>query len=141
MGVGYYVRTEVDDYTDHGYFSIALGADNNRVKEVVIAILEECRKLTLEPISEAELNKAKEYFIGNTFLSLEGSDSVAEYYGVQKMSDDEVITPEELVKKIRNVRAKDIYKLAKYIFANNRLVMAIIGNVKNEEELKSILKF
>ena len=85
MGVGYYVRTYNDSYTDHGFFQISAGVDNKRIYEVVEAVLGECRKLKTKKISKDELNKVKECLIGNMKLSLESSDDIANFYGGQEL--------------------------------------------------------
>ncbi len=140
MGVGYYVRTSVDEFTDHGNFSVSIGCDNKRVKEVISVILEEFKKLKTELVSEEELSKAKEYFVGNTFLSLESSDSVAEYVGIQAVLNNKIETPNEMIKKIKRVKAKDILKLAKEIFVNKGLNVAMVGDLYKEKDLKDLLK-
>ena len=141
MGVGYYVRAGADEFTDHGFLAISTGVDNSRVKEVVFAILDEVKKIMTEKVPDEELKKTKDYIIGNMYLSLESSDSLAEYYATQDILGEELLTPDKLAKKIQDVSAEDIKKVAKEIFKDNRLNMAIIGNIKNEEELRKIFHF
>jgi predicted Zn-dependent peptidase len=141
MGVGYYLRTVIDEYTDHGYFSISLGLDSSRFVEVVKAILNECSQLTTELISKTELEKAKEYLIGNTILSLESSDSMAEYFAIQDITGEEILTPEALIRKIRKVTREDVRKIAQEIFTNDRLVLSAVGPIKESIALKKAFRF
>lgn len=141
MGVGYYLRTTIDEYTDHGYFSISLGLDSSRFVEVVKAILNECSQLTEELISKTELDKAKEYLIGNTILSLESSDSMAEYFALQDITGEEITTPEGLIRKIRKVTREDVRKIAQEIFTNDRLVLSAVGPIKPSKSLKEAFRF
>jgi len=141
MGVGYYLRTTIDEYTDHGYFSISLGLDSSRFVEVVKAILAECSQLTEELISKTELDKAKEYLIGNTILSLESSDSMAEYFALQDITGEEITTPEGLIRKIRKVTREDVRKIAQEIFTNDRLVLSAVGPIKESLALKKAFRF
>ena len=60
MGVGYYVRSYNDAYTDHGFFQISAGVDNKRIHEVVEAVLEECNRLKNFEVPKEELEKTKE---------------------------------------------------------------------------------
>ncbi|MCK5026922.1 MAG: insulinase family protein, partial [Candidatus Pacebacteria bacterium] len=73
MGVGYYVRVDNQALTDHGFFSVHTGVSNDRVKEVISVILKECKRLTVEEVSEKELKKVKDFLTGNFALSLESS--------------------------------------------------------------------
>ena len=141
MGVGYYVRAYNDAYTDHGFFQISAGVDNKRIEEVINAVLEECRKLKQEPVSEEELNKVKECLIGNMKLSLESSDDIANFFGGQELLKKEIKQAEEKAKEIRKVTAKEIQKLARDIFKNEKLNLALIGPFKEKEKFSKILKF
>ncbi len=143
MGCCYYVRAENNTFTDHGFFDIASGVDNKRVEEVVKVLLQEINKLKTDLVSDAELKKTKEFLIGNMFLGLESSDDLAEYYGVQEILKEEIEKPADKAKKIKEITAKDVKRVAKKIFTDKNLNLAIIGPVdKNkEDEIKKILKF
>ncbi|MHB1316547.1 MAG: M16 family metallopeptidase [Minisyncoccota bacterium] len=141
MGVGYYLRTMIDEYTDHGYFSISLGVDASRFVEVIKAIISECEDLKTNLISKVELEKAKEYLVGNTILSLESSDSMAEYFALQDVTGEEITTLDGLIRKIRKVTAKDVQKIANEIFVNDRLVLSSMGPVKESQGLKKAFRF
>jgi predicted Zn-dependent peptidase len=141
MGVGYYVHSGVGESTDHGYLAVSTGVDNSRVKEVVQAILDEMRKLTTEKISDEELKKAKDYMIGHMYLGLESSDAVAWDYANQFILTGKMLTPPEFAEKIQKVTAADVQKIAREIFKDNRLDMAIVGNIKNQAELQKIFHF
>ncbi len=141
MGVGYYVRAYNDTYTDHGAFQISAGVDNKRIQEVIEAILSECKKLKQEKVSEDELSKVKEYLIGNTKLSLEASDDIANFFGGQELLRGEIKDIEEKTKDIRKVTAKDVQDLARAIFIAKNLNLALIGPFKEKADFVKLLKF
>ena len=141
MGVGYYVRSNIDEYTDHGYLNISTGVDVKRVEEVVRAILGELKKFIKEIVSDKELQKAKDYLVGNMYLGLESSDSVAEYYAIQEIISEEILNPSSLSQKIQRVTSKEIKDLAKEIIKNKNVNMAIVGDIKNKKSLEKIFHF
>lgn len=141
MGVGYYVRAYNDAYTDHGFFQISAGVDNKRIEEVIKAVLEECNKLKLELVSKEELEKVKECLIGNMKLSLESSDDIANFYGGQELLKRELKNAEEKAKEIRKVTASQIQDLAKEVFQNKKLNLALIGPFKDKNKFLKILRF
>lgn len=141
MGVGYYVRAYNDTYTDHGFFQVSAGVDNKRIDEVIKAVLTECKKLTTELVSDEELNKVKECLIGNMKLSLESSDDIANYYGGQELLKKEIKSADEKAVEIRKVTAKQIQDLAKDIFKDKGLNLALIGPFKEKAKFTKILKF
>ena len=140
MGVCYYVRANTDPYTDHGVFQISSGVDNKRVKEVITAILKECEKLKDELVGEKELAKVKEIFISGMKMGLEATDDVANFYGGQEVILGKIETAEEKAKKIKSVTAKQVQAMARFIFQNNKLNLALIGPFSNKEEFLPILK-
>jgi len=141
MGVGYYVRAYNDAYTDHGFLQISAGVDNKRIEEVIYAILEECKKIKNFEVPADELNKVKEYLIGNMKLSLESSDDIANFYGGQELLKREIRGAEDKAKEIRKVTASQIQSLAKEIFRNQKLNLALIGPFKEKAKFLKILKF
>ena len=140
MGVGYYVRCGHDVYTDHGYLVAATGVVPARAKEVVTAVLNEFKMLSQESVDERELKKVKDALIGNMMLELEASDDVAEYYGFQEVLREELTKPAEAAKKIRAVTAKDILRVARKMFVNERLNLAVIGPFRETKAFEKILK-
>lgn len=141
MGVGYYVRAYNDAYTDHGFFQISAGVDNKRIYEVIQAVLNEMNVLKYETISREELEKVKEYLIGNMKLTLESTDDIANFYGGQELLKREIKNAEDKAKEIRQVTAQEIQKLANEIFVNSKLNLALIGPFKENGKFLKVLKF
>jgi len=139
MGVCYYVRAETDSYTDHGHLMVSAGIDKNRLDEVVKALLVEFKKFKNELVPDAELKKAKDYLIGTMFLGLESSDEIGEFYGYQEILKKKIKKPDEIAEEVQKVSAAEIKAVAEEIFQNNRLNLAVVGEVKNETRLSSIL--
>lgn len=140
MGAAYYVRAETDLYTDHGYLAASAGVDNSKTDSVIKVILEEFAKIGETPAPQKELTRAKEHLIGNLILGLETSDQLAGFYGSQEILTGKLISPEELIEKIKTVKAEEITAVAKDIFQNCKLNLAIIGPFENKERFEKILK-
>jgi predicted Zn-dependent peptidase len=140
LGACYYVGTHIDDFTDHGDFHIATGIDAKRIEEIVGVLLDECRRLIEEPVSDRELEKAKEYVCGRMYLGLETSDAQAEFYSVQEVVKGVIETPERIEKRVRAVTAKEVQEVAKDVFKNENLNLAVVGNIRNKARLKKLLK-
>ncbi len=141
MGVGYYVRAAVDDYTDHGYMAVFTGIDVSRMEEVVAVILSEMKRMKTDLVPEAELQKTKDFLIGNMFLGLESSDALGEFYAVQHVLNQDILTPQQIADKIRAVTAAEIQAIAVDIFTDTRLAMAAVGNIKQTEAIQTKFHF
>lgn len=141
LGICYYVKTCHDPFTDHGVLTISAGVDNSRVEEAVKGILSECERLKNELVSPTEMKKAKDYIAGTTMLELETSDARAEFCGFQEILKREIESPEDIITKIQKVTASEVQNLAKKIFVNKSLNMAVIGRIKDGSVLKPYFKF
>jgi len=141
MGVCYYVSAGQDAAMDHGFFSVSAGVDNKRVKEVITVILSELNKLKTEPVSSLELQKVKQNLIGTMYLGLESSDSLAKFYGSQEIMNEEIKTPEQIKAETESVTAEEVMALAKDIFVDKGLNLAIVGRFEDPKEFEAILKF
>ena len=141
LGVAYYVRAMNDNATDHGFFEISAGVSNDRVHEVIKEILSECRQLTTTIVSKEEVEKAKEYILGNMKLELEASDAWANFFGGQEVMHKKIEDTEDIEKKIRKVTAAQVQALAKEIFVDRSLNLALIGPFQDESTFSSKLTF
>jgi predicted Zn-dependent peptidase len=141
LGICYYVRSGINDLSDHGNFIVSAGVDKSRLSEAVTGILGEIKKMSEVLVPDSELRKTKDYLIGRMYLGLESSDSLAGFYGFQEIMREEIKTPKELEKEIESITAKDIQTLAKQIFVDKHLNMAIVGNVKETKPLQKLLHF
>jgi predicted Zn-dependent peptidase len=140
LGICYYIRSAINDFTDHGSLVISAGVDSNRVEEGVRGILDEMKKIRDKKISESELRKAKDFLIGNMYLGLESSDDLANFFGFQEIFKQKIKTPKEVEGEIEKITASDIANVAKEIITNNKLNMALVGKYNDEVRFKPILK-
>ena len=141
MGACYYVRSVTEELTDHGVLAIATGIEPKRAEEVTKALIEECKKLSTTLVTNDELEKAKEFYSGHLYMGLETTDSLAEFYVSQEITTKKPQTPSEIEKDIRKVTPQAIREVAKDIFKNNKLNLAIVGDIRSTAGLKKILKF
>ncbi len=139
LGAAYYIRATTDLYIDHGLFLISAGINNEKVEDSIKNILQECHWFKENLVSEKELKKSKEHLIGELFLSLETSDELASFYGIQEIVGHELKTPQEIARKIQEVTPEDIRKIAQFLFQENRLNLAMIGPLK-DKDFSNILK-
>ena len=110
------------------------------MEEVVKEILLECKRLTIEPVRKAELEKVKEYLVGNMKLELESSDAWASYFGGQEVVNKKIQTPEEIEFKIRAVTSAQLQKAAQTFFADAGLNLALIGPFQKSVRFAKMLK-
>lgn len=140
QGLAYFVSTSVDTYQDCGYIGTQAGVEHKNVEKTVTSILEEYKKISLEGVSNKELQMAKDYVKGRAVMGFEASDDVAMFFIDQEMHKEKILTPKEVFAKVDAVTVEDILRVAKDVFKNNKLNLAIVGPHKNTKKLLQILK-
>lgn len=141
LGICYYVYADNDTYTDHGNFMVGAGVDQKRLEVAIAAILGELKLMATELVSPEELKKAKEGMIGKMNLSLESSDDLGRFVLSREVLDMKIESPEEIAKAIKQVTAEEVRDLARELFIDETLNLAIVGKHKNEKELLKLLTF
>ena len=74
-------------------------------------------------------------------MSLESSSAIASYLGNQELFRKKIKKPTEIFKKIDAITADDLMRVAKKIFKNKNLNLAIIGPHQNNRNLDQYLTF
>ena len=139
-GLAYYIGADNDTATDTGYFIVKAGVNNEKVYEAIKVVLDEIRKIKDGGITAEELQRAKDNISGSMALGLEHSDAVANAYAGPVLFENKVLTPEEELGKIKKVTLEEVHQVAKDIFDDNKLNLAVIGPFEDEEPFKQILR-
>lgn len=133
LGAAYHIRTYNYCDTDTGSLVTYAGIDNEKLDKAIKVILNEYKKLTIKKVNEEELKKGKEYIKGKIILKMEGSDDKASFYGTQELLKGEILSIEDVFKRIDKVTSDDIMRVAKDIIRNEKLNLALIGPFKNKK--------
>ncbi len=138
-GLAYSVRTNTEFYSDSGYLTTQAGVPADKTEAAIKIILSEYKKICHELAPAKELKRAQDMLQGRILLQMEASDNLANWYARQAMYRRKIMTPGDLIKKIKNITPEQIRQVARAVFKNQNLNLAIIGNIKGEK-LKPILK-
>ena len=139
LGLAYSIHSYAEHFLDTGSLTISAGVETERLEIAVKAILDELAKLR-EPIPEAEFVKAKELFKGRLLLRMEDSRSVAGWMGGQEILTGHILNVDEIIAIIEAVTAGELQQLASDLLREEKLRLAVVGPVKQEEPLAELLK-
>jgi len=139
-GLAYYIQTSKDFYLDTGYLVTQAGVDVNKIDEAIKVILNKYWQIVEKKVDLKELNKAKEFLKGRLILALEHSDAVAEKYALQALLEKKIKDPQEIIETVDKITSEDIQRVAKDIFAPEKLNLAIIGPYNDEERFLKLLR-
>ncbi len=138
-GLAYYVRAGSDLFTDSGSFDIAAGVNSQKAHEAIQVSLAEVAKILRDGITAEELQQAKDRATGSMALALEHSDAVAEAYADPVLYENKILTPEEELAKLQAVTLDQVHAVAKDIFKNEGLNLALIGPFDDEAHFRDEL--
>lgn len=141
QGLAYYINTSTDDYTDIGTFSTNAGVSLDGIEKAITAIIGEYQKVLEEPVPERELTKAKEFLKGKMVLRLEDSEEYAHLLGKFELLYGSARTPEDIIAMVEKVTSDDLTRVARALFKEDRLRLAVIGPYEEEEKFLKLLKF
>lgn len=140
-GLTYYIDAASEQMIDTGYFFARAGVEHKNIDKTIKLVLKELSRMKDKPVAEKEIRKAKEYLKGKTLMSLESTSSVASFFGDQELFKEGIKTPVELFKEIEKVTPKQLQRIAKKIFRDQTLNLAVIGPYKDEEKFQKLLRF
>lgn len=132
-GLAYFVRTQSEFYTDSGYLTTQAGVPVGKMEEAIKIILVQYQLIKKVLVNSTELKRAKDMVKGRSAIQLESSDNVANWYAKQAVFHNKLISPEQFFKKIDEISAEDIRRVAKKIFKSEGLNLAIIGPFKDNK--------
>jgi predicted Zn-dependent peptidase len=131
-GLAYAVYSYQSHYLDSGQTSLYVGTRPENVSEAFEVIGRELERIRTEPVSDAELERAKENVKGRTVLSMESPLARMNRLGSSLLMGVPLLTLDETLAKIDAVTLDDVSGLAAELLAPERLCAAGVGG---DEEL------
>lgn len=121
-GIAYTIESNFTMYSDVGNFSIYLGTDEDKLPKAIKLVRKELDKLSKQPISTGQLQKAKHKFKGQIALAEENRMSMIIAEAKNIIDYDRIITLPEVFAKIDQVTSKEMQELANEFFDARRLM-------------------
>lgn len=125
-GLAYYVKADMDMTYDTGYLAVRAGVKLSQLSEALKVVKDEMLKLG-GTITDAELTKAKEYLLGRMPLSLEESMGVAQFFGMRALIKDEIVQPDQVVKKIKDVTMEEVKAICEELVKESEIRSVVVG--------------
>jgi len=139
-GFCYSVQTGMVSLADAGLINIYAGLDTAKLHRAVRVILQELERICHNAPSRSELQKAKDYTIGQTLMGLESTTNQMMWMGESVLSYRKILDPSEVEQKITAVTPEAVRDVACYCLKRARLGLAIVGPVKSADEVKGWLR-
>jgi predicted Zn-dependent peptidase len=128
-GLAYSIGAGGNSFSDVGMFTVYAGTSPAQMDEVFDLALNELRSAVREPVSEDELDLAKEQAIASVLLSLESSSTRVGALARQEIIHGRRITPEEIIQSIKAVTREGAQRVAQRCFTTSALSVGALGNL------------
>lgn len=138
-GLAYFIRSEINQFTDAGDLKIRAGIDVDRFEEALKVILSELEKIK-EGVTLKEVKEAQEFIRGRLILSLESPENQGEWYGRQEILLKKFITPQEKIRQIESVTPDAVKKVARELINKKKMRLALIGPWKSGDKFLEFFK-
>ncbi len=142
-GLAYDIGSSVRKYNETGIFGVEAGVDGTKFLEATKVILSELHRVTSELVKPGELQRAKDFYLGQLELGLENSMNQMLWAGESMMTTGKVRNVAEVQAKVSRVQLHDLRRVARHLFRDKHLNLAVVGpdTRKYTEKLRSLLTF
>ena len=128
-GLAYAVFSSLSSFHDAGCLSVYAGTAADKARQVIELVLAEFCELKSNPISQEELQRAKDYLKGSLLLSLESSTSRMGNVARQEMYFGRYISQGEIARSVDAVTAQQVLAVAQEFFHPERLAITVLGPI------------
>ncbi|MBN1493963.1 MAG: insulinase family protein, partial [Candidatus Omnitrophica bacterium] len=135
-GLAYEIRSSLSLFQDTGAFLISAGVENGKAYSALQVIMREVEKIRSKGVTNGELKRAKDYYLGQLMLLFESTMENMLWHGERILYLNSVMSLDEIRHMVMAVTKDDITKLAKEIFCQNGANFACIGSLRGKEKTR-----
>lgn len=139
-GLCYSISAAAENYDEVGLFSVQAGLDTSRLPQAIRLIKEELNKVVTEPVTTAELIKAKEYIKGKMTLAMENSSFRAQWAARQYLFENRRESLKQFLARISQLTKADLLKAAAEVVDFHRANLALIGPFTNRRRWLKLIE-
>jgi predicted Zn-dependent peptidase len=137
--LAYDVATFAATYADCGTFGVHAGFDPDQASAVLGAILEQLDRVVQEPVSSAELERARAYTRGRLELRMEDTGAVAAWLGSGESLLPRILTVDEVIDKLEAVTTEDLLRVARRFARPELARLAVLGPFRSRLRFERML--
>ena len=126
-GLSYDISSRMQFFSDSGMFAVAAGLDASKKQTTIKTIDREFARICDKKVGAAELNRTKEYLVGNFRLGHESVKSKMFFYGSTMLSFGRLVSPAEQVAGIAAVTAADVQAAARAILRPENRSLSVVA--------------
>jgi predicted Zn-dependent peptidase len=125
-GLAYSVFSFASQHVDAGLVGVSVGCLPAKLDQVLEVVRAELAKIAADGITDDELTRGKGQLRGGLVLGLEDSASRMSRLGKSELVDDELLSIDEVIRRIDAVTLDDVRRLAADLFTQPE-ILAVVG--------------
>jgi predicted Zn-dependent peptidase len=138
-GFCYSISSGMVTLADSGLLNIFAGLDTGKFDRAVKLIFKELERLCAKAPSRQELQKAKDYAIGQTLMGLESTTNQMMWMGESILGYGKVLNPAEIQARLMDVTPEQVRAVACHCLNRVRLGIAVVGPLKDVSRIESCI--
>ncbi|MBF0104727.1 MAG: insulinase family protein [Deltaproteobacteria bacterium] len=130
LSLAYSVSSTMIQGMETGFFGAYIATEPAKVKTAIDAMIKELKKISTTPISAEELQRAKNYIIGNHEIDHQKNGAIAMQLALNELYGKGLEEFFDFQKDISSVTREDILKTAQKYITLNRCILGVVGPEK-----------
>ena len=135
----YDVSTFGATYADCGTFGVHAGFDPDQAGALVAAILEQLERTVQDPVTPAELERARAYTRGRLLLRMEETGAVAAWLGTGESLLPRIMTVDEVIEHLDAVTVDDLLRVARRYARPDLARLVVLGPFRSRLRFERML--
>ena len=126
LGLVYYINLDANQFEDIGFYSINFGLDSSKVNQAIDSIQIELENFLKGDVLKRELERAKNFWIGNLSSNIETSEELANWYGIKYLLEKEIMPVDKYMLEINNTSLEEVIcEWKKYLNLDNMTIVTL----------------
>jgi len=135
----YDVSTFGATYSDCGTFGVHAGFDPDQAGALIAAIIDQLQRVVQDPVTVAELERARAYTRGRLELRMEESGAVAAWLGTGESLLPRILTVDEVIERLDAVTIDDLLRVARRYLRPELARLAVLGPFRSRLRFERML--
>jgi predicted Zn-dependent peptidase len=139
-GLAYSIYSSPSFFADTGDLVISAGLDADKLDKTLRLIVRELKRLSEALVRTEELQRARDYVIGQIELGQESTENQMNWVGEQLLGYGKIYSPTAIKRRLARVTTAEIRAVAREFFRPERLNLALVSPLKTGERLEKIIQ-
>lgn len=141
LGLAYTIYSTPSFYADTGDLVISAGLDTDNLPRTLRLIRQELERCAAAAPGRAELQRARDFVIGQFDLTLESTENQMNFVGEQVLGYGRLTAPELTKRRLAAVTATQIRLVAQTYFQPDGLSLAVVSPLRDDAQLRAELRW